>query len=152
MLSLMYTTDFVWLVGNDENRISDGRALRLTYLSRPGHEDSASKEDISLEPVKFLEVLIALSERVAFLTNQDARDWAWNLVELLKLDRFRDPLSANDVEKIKDILETVIWRAYGPDGSGGFFPLANPEKDQTKVEVWYQMTAYIKENRESFDL
>jgi hypothetical protein len=46
---------------------------------------------------------------------------------------------------VEDILDTCIWRTYQPDGQGGFFPLAWPEEDQTKVELWYQIAAYIDE-------
>ena len=28
---------------------------------------------------------------------------------------------------------------------GGFFPLAFPKEDQTKVEIWYQMSGYLEE-------
>jgi len=39
----------------------------------------------------------------------------------------------------------LIWRDYHADGRGGFFPLTNPDTDQTKVEIWYQMNAYVTE-------
>jgi hypothetical protein len=28
---------------------------------------------------------------------------------------------------------------------GGFFPLTHPNDDQRKVEIWYQMNAYLDE-------
>jgi hypothetical protein len=57
-----------------------------------------------------------------------------------------DPLTDEDVAKIKNILDTLVWRTYQPDGRGGFFPLNHPEEDQTKVEIWYQMNKYVIEH------
>ena len=58
-----------------------------------------------------------------------------------------DPVSKRKAMKIDDILENWLWRTYEYDGSG-FFPLTTTEEDQTKVEIWYQMAAYINEHKE----
>lgn len=146
-LNLMFATEYIWIVPNDENRVSDGRDLRHEFNLDMGYD-----EDVHGVAVCFLEVLIGLAERVAFLVDQEPIDWGWNLMKNLKLGGFHDPLSGKEIRKIMQIMENVIWRRYGPDGSGGFFPLTNPKDDQRLVEVWYQMTAYIEENRVSFGL
>jgi hypothetical protein len=46
---------------------------------------------------------------------------------------------------VNTILHDLIWRDYHPDGRGGFFPLQNPDVDQTKVEIWHQLNAYVSE-------
>jgi hypothetical protein len=46
-------------------------------------------------------------------------------------------------KEIDDILTRLIERTYKPNGEGGFFPLPQTDEDQTKVEIWYQMSAYI---------
>ena len=137
---VMFATEYVWVIGNDDNRISDGRLLRQVYLN-------GSQENIYDEPVKFLEVLLGLSERVAFLVNEEPGDWAWKLMTNLGLDAFPDPFEPTDslTSRVAEILERVVWRTYNPDGNGGFFPLTNPEEDQRRVEIWYQMTAYIEQ-------
>jgi hypothetical protein len=56
-----------------------------------------------------------------------------------------DPLSRTKARRANAILDRVIRREYEPDGTGGFFPLQNPLEDQTQVEIWYQMAAYINE-------
>lgn len=147
LLSIMFSTEFVWVVGNDENRIADGRALRIDYLRDVGHGAF-----IGTDPVNFLEVLIGISQRISFLVDQSPEVWAWNLIRNLKLSGFSDPLSGKEIRKVMDILEKVIWRGYGPDGSGGFFPLTRPKGDQRAAEIWDQMNAYIQENRASFGL
>jgi len=40
----------------------------------------------------------------------------------------------------------VILRRYSKTGKGGLFPLKHPKKDQTEVEIWYQMQQYVMEN------
>jgi hypothetical protein len=32
------------------------------------------------------------------------------------------------------------------DGSGGLFPLKNPQQNQRTTEIWYQMNAWLMEN------
>jgi len=152
MLEIMYQKEFVWIVGNDDNRIEDGRDLRKFYLTSLNIEDHRDYESMHSDPVSFLEVLIALSTRMAFMVDGDPKEWAWKFIENLRLHRMSDQLTQKKADKIHDILDTVIWRTYQPDGWGGFFPLTLPIEDQTKIEIWYQMAAYIEENRASYGL
>lgn len=151
MLEIMYQKEFVWVVGNDENRIEDGRDLRLFYLDSLHRENRGDHRSLR-DPVSFLEVLIGLSARVAFMVSGNANEWAWKLIENLRLHRMSDPLTERQVDKINDILDTVIWRTYEINGWGGFFPLTLSEHDQTQLEIWNQMAAYIEENRAEYDL
>lgn len=52
-------------------------------------------------------------------------------------------------EKIEKILDTVINRKYKRNGLGGFFPLKHADRDQRKVELWYQLNAYVLEIAEN---
>jgi hypothetical protein len=49
-------------------------------------------------------------------------------------------------KRLTEILEKVINRTYHSSGKGGLFPLKHAEKDQTEVELWYQMNTYLVEN------
>jgi hypothetical protein len=143
IMELMYAKEFIWLVPNDDNRIGDGLYLRGQFL-----EESEAPE--SLEPdmlgvCSVLEVLVGLSQRLAFQTSTSPESCAWELIENLQLHKFPDPLTRGKTKKVNDILDTLIWRTYSPDGFGGFFPLAWPREDQTKIEIWYQMHAYLEE-------
>lgn len=149
-MNMMFVLPFPWVVGNDENRVSDGRDLRIEYLSRLPNRGEGLYIDYT--PVKFLEVLIALSRRIAFLVEQDPRKWAWHFVKVLKLDRYDENITGPVLGHMEAAIDRVVWRTYNPDGSGGFFPLRRPRGDQRKVEIWDQMTAYINENRASFGL
>lgn len=142
LFSELHNKEFVWLVPNDDNRLQDGLELRGEFFQVYG-------EDIGEEGASVLEVLIALSRRLAFTADGDPEVWAWRLIQNLELDKFWDPLkSASKLQDLDNRLEALIWRTYHSDGQGGFFPLAWPEEDQRKVELWYQMNAFIEEQVE----
>lgn len=144
LLRFMHTKEFVWLVPNDDNRLGDGLELR---------DDFFRERNIPLElldqdrygPCSMLEVLIALSRRLAFWAEGAPEAWAWQLLANLNLHKLADPWSKRKEKKADQILERLIWRTYSPDGTGGFFPLLRPPQDQRKVELWYQMSAYVSE-------
>lgn len=143
VLAMMYVKDFLWLVPNDDNRMVDGLDLRVEFI----HESEAPRY---VKPEVFgtcsvLEVLIGLSRRLAFTAGGEAEGWAWQLLVNLEFDKMSDPLTRRKVDKVSETLEALIWRRYNTDGSGGFFPLSWPEEDQTKIELWYQMSAYVDE-------
>lgn len=143
LLIIMWQTEFTWSIGNDDNRLADGLELRNEFASGFGPTVRRGMEDLG--PCSFLEVLIGLSRRLEFAAGGSAPGWAWHLVTNLELDRMSDPLSDAKKRRVHDILETVIKRNYRPDGQGGFFPLAFPDEDQTRIEIWYQMHAFIEE-------
>lgn len=138
----MHNLEFVWFIPNDDNRIQDGMDVRNEFLN-----GSRGKLTQVLGGVSLLEVLVALSRRVAFNAGGKPERWAWELVKNLKLHKASDPLIGAKGNKVEEALESLVWRTYNPDGTGGFFPLTNPKEDQTKVEIWYQMNAYVNEMR-----
>lgn len=142
LLTIMFEKEFVWLVPNDDNRLQDGLDLRVDFCYAQHIRSDALR---NLGPCSFLEVLIGLSRRLAFDTGGGAPGWAWQLLINLELHKMADPLGRARKHRVHDILDTVIWRTYNPDGCGGFFPLSWPDEDQRQVELWYQMSAYINE-------
>lgn len=136
LLDQMHRKEFIWLVPHDDNRVADGFGLRAEFM-RGGHH--AFPFGVSV-----LEVLVALSRRVAFQTDGEPEWWAWKLIENLGLAKMKRSVALENKKKIDDILEALIYRTYKPNGEGGFFPLGDKaDKDQTKVEIWHQMTAYV---------
>jgi len=94
-----------------------------------------------------LEMLVALSRRLGFQTGEDSFEWFWVLADNLELRPYVDETFSEDFNVDVDlILDQVIDRTYGPDGRGGLFPLKYPAADQTTIEIWYQMAAYLMEN------
>ena len=142
LFEIMHNTQFTWFVPNDDNRVKDGKHLRQDFF-RFVHK--GRKRVLSLEWVSVLEVIVALSRRIAFQTGEPAELWAWRLIKNLGLHKASDPLSAQKTIYVQTVLDDLIWRNYEANGSGGFFPLERTVKDQTKVEIWYQMQEYVME-------
>lgn len=134
----LHSIEFVWTVANDDNRIADGLRLREEF------SEGASFAP-SMEAVSVLEVLVALSRRLEFLTSWPADAWAWKLIKNLHLHSMYDPLTHHKADILDQTIESLIWRTYEQNGQGGFFPLKHPEEDQRRIEIWYQMNAYVIE-------
>jgi hypothetical protein len=66
------------------------------------------------------------------------------MIKNLGLDQFDDQIPY-DWEDVDEALSALIYRTYDRDGTGGLFPLTHPEEDQRKVEIWYQLNAYLLE-------
>ena len=145
LLRIMFQKEFVWLpqAPLDDNRLMDGLELRTEFLLAADAPRGLSPDEFGA--CSFLEMLVALSRRLAWAAGQEAPGWAWQLVVNLELHKMSDPLGRIRRKRVDDALDRVIWRNYNPDGTGGLFPLSWPEQDQTLVELWYQMSAYIEE-------
>lgn len=132
-------------VGNDQDRATDGKALREPFggVSRDMGECTV------------LEMLVAFAMRIDIWLNGGTvfgqRLWLYTMLHNLGLDTYDDDRCAGDpnaVEEIRSIVERWLSRQYRADGLGGIFPLRNPVMDQRKVELWYQLQGYLHEHYE----
>lgn len=132
------------LVGLDCNRIEDGKELREKFKD----DSSYLNYDCLNGPCSILELMIALAFKIADLLDDDPEHWFWEMIKNLGLEGMNDSTyyMIGSYDKVDEILNTFLNRKYDKDGFGGLFPLQNPEKDQRKVEIWYQMNAYLIEN------
>lgn len=145
----LYSTKFLHFVPNDVNRAVDGMALREEFLDRhPNIEWDQNWMDLECS---MLEMLIALSRRANYHTDAGALSggtlgWFWELMGNVELSQYTDAVWSNRcLEETDRILNRINNRTYMPSGRGGLFPLIRPEQDQRKVELWYQMSAYLIE-------
>lgn len=129
----------------------DGIDLREEFLDRhPSLPYDRNWMDLDCS---MLEMLIALATRADFHTDDGLIDggvggWFWKLMDNVRLSRYTDRVcNERGLEEIDRILETINDRTYNSNGRGGLFPLRRPREDQTKVELWYQLSAYLLENR-----
>lgn len=136
LFEILFEKEFVWIVPNDDNRIEDGMEIRHSYFKEHG---------VLSRGCSVLEVILAMSQRLAFNAGGEADDWAWTLIENLELHKMSGHIGQRRADQIEETLEKFIWRTYEADGSGGMFPLAWPKYDQRRIELWYQMCAYIDE-------
>lgn len=126
----------------DHNRLVDGLDLRVEFANNQRLNPAKMQ---FLGECSFLEVLLGLSRRLSFVAGGSAPGWAWQLLNNLEMHRLSDPLTRPKHRKALEIMDTVIERTYLPDGTGGFFPLAWPDTDMTREELWYQLNAYVSE-------
>lgn len=138
----LFSKEFVWIIPNDDNRVADGKDLRLEFLRDKGI-DCQDKDWLEMGCC-MLEMFLAVARHAAFETSSDPEEWFWEILENLKLNEYNDR-AYSDLNKIDETLDRVIWRTYSRNGRGGMFPLAHPAKDQRDVEIWYQLCAYILE-------
>lgn len=142
ILKLLYIKEFVWFVPNDDNRVADGRDLRQEFIEQQkitGVDESWMRLGCSV-----FEMMVALARRLAFETDFDPDIWFWEMMSNLGLWQWNDK-SAMDAAYVDEVLERLIWRTYKHNGEGGLFPLEGPCEDQRRVELWYQLSAYLLE-------
>lgn len=138
LLKRLYTTEFVWVVPNDDNRAEDGRDCRAEFADQHDIDELDNEAWFGLG-CSMLELFVGLSRRLSFETDGEPRDWFWRLIHNANLHKCK-----NETE-IDEILNKIIWRTYEPSGLGGLFPLKKPDRDQRKVELWYQLCAHLIE-------
>lgn len=136
----LHNTEFVWLLPGDDNRAEDGKELRREFLL-VGHIPDQF-EWRTLMPTSVFEMLIAFTRRAEFNSNTSATDWFWEFLRNLGLSEVNDALGV-DPEEINDTLQHFMWRRYRYNGDGGLFPLNDPPRDQTQIEIWEQFCDYL---------
>lgn len=149
----LHNQEFVSLVKNDENRIEDGKVLRRIF------EDETLFDDyrcLDKKGCSVLEMLVGLAIRMETILEDPAEGdrtivWFWEMLDNLKLSEYTDYAIkySNTVDIKEEIARKIanfVNRKYSRSGDGGVFPLKNAKKDQRKVELWYQLSAYLLEN------
>jgi hypothetical protein len=148
LLSALYLKEFTWFVPNDDNRIGD--ALEIRNMWRSSGIDFMSK-GIDL-PCSVLEVLMGLAFRMEGVLYEPSegdrtKKWFWMMIRNLALYNYDNQVFSIEPERaakaVDHILTTFLTRKYEPNGVGGLFPLARTKVDQRKVEIWYQMQAFL---------
>lgn len=151
LLRRLHTIDFLWSVPNDDNRGLDGVQLREDFIDK-SNLDIYCWSLLLNRPCTVLEMLIALSIRIEDImddmgesSNPDG--WFWEMIQNLGLLYYTDEYfyRLGGPMEVPKIVGVMLSRGYGRDGRGGLFPLRRPNLDQRKVELWYQMNAYLHE-------
>jgi len=150
LLEYLHGFGFYSLVPNDDNRGSDGEQLRENFIDEEGPTGAPSLPN---GPCTLLEMLIGVAYRLEFELlgghfERSVGEWFFVLLDNLGLSGYDDKTFSRlgSIEEINIIVENLLERKYSPDGEGGLFPLKNSKKDQRRVEIWYQMNAWVIEN------
>lgn len=152
----LHQVSFVVDIPKDGNRLLEGAKLREEF------EDEytfgvRNRSYLNEKSVSLFEVLITLAEHMSDNMTDEDKPAGEFYEEMLQntliyanahaISETRQPLLGEQYKNhIHSIAHNIMFRYYDKDGKGGFFPLKKPDKDQRKVELWYQMQAYLMEN------
>lgn len=149
LLMTLFTIPFEVLLEEDAARAADGLALRDLYISSgvaSGDEGDKVVETLETAPCSMLELLIGLAIRIVDIAISP-EDVIENHVGYWFGRLLANITSGLDTEEhIVKACARINTRAYRPDGFGGIFPVASPNRDMRDVELWYQLQAWAKEN------
>lgn len=150
MCDRMNMMEFRVIVANDNNRREDGRDLREAFFQTPMPKDLGrfDPEELRSRPVSIFEVLVALVLRMELIADVDHKQMFYRFLVNLNLQHYPDSQvhPANCLEADRRLL-VFNGRRYTKNGRGGIFPLTRTEVDQRQTEIWYQMAAYLTENK-----
>lgn len=149
LFEYLYSREFYSNVGRDENRVEDGKDLRLRFS-----EDSMryNYRDIYKYlynyPCSVLEMMIALAYRCEDIMSDFEKGdrtgmWFSKMLHSLHLDEMDD--NNYDEQYVEQVVDNLINHKYKRNGDGGLFTINNPRKNMQKVEIWYQMCWYLDE-------
>jgi hypothetical protein len=143
LLRILYGKEFTWLpnINKDENRANDGKDLRLEFCRENNLDVDPDWMDM---PCSVLEMLVALSFKLAWDSDGKQPEWFWVMIDNIGLTECTDVNPPNP-DIVDEILDRVLNREYGRNGAGGLFPLQKAAKDQRKVELIYQAETYLLE-------
>lgn len=150
LFEYLESINFYSKIRNDDNRIDDGKDLRLRFAE-------SSREwtyhDVYLylydKKCSVLEMMVALAFRCeeTIMSDFDIGDrtniWFCDMLKSLHLDRMTD--ENFDGDYVSNTIDVFLNHKYKADGDGGLFTLENPPEDLRKAEIWYQMCWYLNE-------
>jgi hypothetical protein len=156
----LHATPFIPRISNDENRTSDALELRTLFIGDHSLDELHTEVQYFVKgDCTVFEMLIALSDRMNYLTNESKGPpyWFHQLLSNLRLnDQFSDSRLIGNIgegftntaeSSIEFVLERLMNRTYDYYGNGSLFPLKRrPPKDMREVEIWYQLMLYLDEN------
>jgi len=154
LLRHLHHIEFYDFVPHDCNRSADGKKLREIYQHEVGRKASFYVSGHDEGPCTVLEMMIGVAIR---MENELAvgpyalkmPECFWTLIENLELHWCDDRKFNNDTSVatvIDDRIHAMMDRKYRANGKGGLFPLRRPSENQKKIEIWYQMQAFLLEN------
>lgn len=130
---------FTPVIKRDENRYEDGVTLRRAFSFES--DIRYVPDEWYQEECSFLEMMVAISERLGLHIDAETSVTFWHLMRNLGLNKMSDVPDA----VIDRIVEAINNRTFERDGAGSLFPLRVATRDQRCIEMYAQMQDYIME-------
>lgn len=150
LLAELHKRPYYYSIPMDANRAQDGRDLRKDYLD----ENGVASFGWTNQPCTFLEMLIALADRIDRMVGDDdtpAFYYFWMMLENLGLVLYADDnFDGFAIVEIEESVRKVNEHSYSRLGDGGLFPLyreasVGDQHDVRKMELWDQFAAYYEQ-------
>lgn len=147
LLSLLHSTEFIYILPRDENRANDGINLRFRFAHDCGYNYRLDVEKALDGPCSVLEMMVALAIRCEETIMDDPRigdrtsQWFWGMVVNLGLGSMTD--DNFDKRYSKMVIERFLRREYESNGKGGLFTIRHCDHDLRDVEIWNQLCWYL---------
>ncbi len=149
LLAALHDIPFIYSIAMDGNREADGINLRYRFGYENKYEDYIIAQYLDARPCSVLEVMVALCMRCeeSIMSDPEIGDrtsnWFREMLESLGLDGMDD---ANfNIQRVENVVNIFLDRAYAPNGKGGLFTVKDRTCDMRNVEIWYQMCKYLDE-------
>lgn len=149
LFTYLYDTEFEYTRPMDGNRYEDGIDLRYKFGRSRGIADRMIAAYLDTRPCSVLEMMIALSIRLEtnIMCNEDLGDrvgqWFWEMIVNLDLGHMND--RNFDENHFENVMTIFMNHEYDRDGKGGLFRTTDRSKDMRKLDIWYQMHAYLND-------
>lgn len=149
LLRYLFETAFYSSMVMDENRISDGIALRYDFGFRFGYDDRTVLTYLDDRDCSVLELMIGLAVRceqqIMADINYGDRTTQWFRKMIASLG-FNGMNNRNyDEMYVAQVVDKFLNHDYEPNGRGGLFELSAPSRDMRTVEIWGQLCDYLNE-------
>ena len=149
LLGRLYDANFEYTFPIDGNRESDGIHLRYRFGEEFGYDRRAVASVLDNRPCSILEMMIALSLRCEEFIMIDSHygnrtgQWFWNMINSLGLGGMTD--EKIDRGYVTRVIDRFNDRQYEPNGHGSLFQIHDKTVDMRKLDIWYQMQAYLND-------
>ncbi len=151
LMRVLHSRDFYSVIPHDDNRAADGKSLRSQFSSKTGLVDM----DFLYGPCSVLEMMVALAIRIEndLLYDCEKPDrtnvWFYDMIKHLGLSKCTDENWDEDcLEMAHHAIDILLERTYRKDGKGGgLFPIRLPKRDQTRLQIWEQLHAYLLDSK-----
>lgn len=144
LLTYLHNTEFTYLIPRDRNRAEDGVDLRYRFGLIRRHPEYS---ECLRGPSSVLEMMIALAIRCEESIMDDpaygdrTSQWFWGMIVSLGLGGMTDAIF--DRDHVEECVTRFLNREYERNGKGGLFTVKGTRRDMRKMEIWYQLNAYL---------